>query len=136
METYSLKVIAADKTFFDGHCTSLIIPSLDGLVGVQAHHENMVIAVKEGEIRIKLEDGTEIVALVGLGFFKIINNRATLLVQTAERPEDIDIARAREAEERAMEHLRHKQSLREYYHTQASLSRAMNRLKTSSKHKY
>ncbi len=136
METYSLKVIAADKTFFDGHCTSLIIPSLDGLVGIQAHHENMVIAVKEGEIQIKLEDGTEIEALIGIGFFEIMNNRATLLVQTAERPEDIDIARAREAEERAMEHLRQKQSLREYYHTQASLSRAMSRLKTANKHKY
>lgn len=96
----------------------------------------MVIAVKEGEIRIKLEDGTEIEALVGIGFFKIINNRATLLVQTVERPEDIDIARAREAEERAMENLRQKQSLREYYHTQAALSRAMSRLKTVDKHKY
>ncbi|WP_342758250.1 ATP synthase F1 subunit epsilon [Kineothrix sedimenti] len=136
METYSLIVMAADKTFFDGHCASLIIPSLDGLVGIQAHHENMVIAVKEGEIRIKLEDGTEIEALVGIGFFKIINNRATLLVQTVERPEDIDIARAREAEERAMENLRQKQSLREYYHTQAALSRAMSRLKTVDKHKY
>ncbi len=135
METYSLKVMAADKTFFDGRCTSLIIPSFDGLVGILAHHENMVIAVKEGEIQIKLEDGSEIEALVGIGFFEIMNNRATLLVQTVERPEEIDVARAREAEERAMEQLRQKQSLREYYYTQAALSRAMSRLKTASKHK-
>jgi F-type H+-transporting ATPase subunit epsilon len=135
METYSLKVMAVDKTFFDGRCTSLIIPSLDGLVGILAHHENMVIAVKEGEIQIKLEDGSEIEALVGIGFFEMMNNRATLLVQTVERPEEIDVARAREAEERAMEQLRQKQSLREYYYTQAALSRAMSRLKTASKHK-
>ncbi|NLL77871.1 MAG: ATP synthase F1 subunit epsilon [Clostridiales bacterium] len=135
MGTFSLKVLAANRIFFEGRCESLIIPSLDGLVGILANHENMVIAVKEGFIRIKPEDGSEIEALVSIGFFEIMNNRATLLVQTIERPEEIDIARAREAEERAKERLRQKQSLREHYHSQASLSRAMSRLKAASKYR-
>ena len=59
------------------------------------------------------------------------NNRVTILVDTAERPEEINVRRAEEAKERAEEQLRQKQSLQEYYRTQASLARAMNRLKVS-----
>lgn len=44
-------------------------------------------------------------AVVGMGFVEIVNNRVTLLVETAERPEEIDVARAREAKERAEEQL-------------------------------
>ena len=67
-----------------------------------------------------------------MGFVEIVNNRVTLLVETAEHPEEIDIARAREAKERAEEQLRQKQSIQEYYHSRASLARAMTRLKATS----
>ena len=73
---------------------------------------------------------------MGMGFVEIVNNRVTLLVETAEHPEEIDIARAREAKERAEEQLRQKQSIQEYYHTQASLSRAMARLRVGHRQKH
>ena len=63
---------------------------------------------------------------------EIVNNRVTMLVQTAERPEEIDVRHAQEQRERAEEQLRQKQSIQEYYHTQASLARAMNRLRVSN----
>ena len=50
-------------------------------------------------------------------------------METAESPEEIDIRRAEEAKERALEQLRQKQSIQEYYRSSASLSRAMSRLK-------
>ena len=53
-----------------------------------------------------------------------------------ERPEEIDIARAQEAKERALEKIRQKQSIQEYYHTQASLSRAMARLRVGHRQKH
>ena len=53
---------------------------------------------------------------------------------SCELPEEIDIKRAEEARQRAEEKLRQKQSIMEYYHTQAALNRAMNRLKISQKH--
>ena len=55
-------------------------------------------------------------------------------METAEKPEEIDILRAQEAKERAMEQLRQKQSIQEYYHSSASLARAMTRLKVTSKY--
>lgn len=53
-------------------------------------------------------------------------------METAERPEEIDKVRAEEAKERAQEQLRQKQSIQEYYHSRASLARAMTRLKATS----
>ena len=130
--TFSLKVIACDRTFFDGRCTQVVLPLHDGEKAIQAHHENMVFAVEIGEIRITDENGKEIMGITGTGFAQIINNRVTVLVETAELPEEIDKARALEAKERAEEQMRQDQSMREYYHSRASLARAMVRLKATS----
>ena len=45
MNTFSLKVIACDKVFYDGRCAQVVLPLHDGLKAIQAHHENMVFAV-------------------------------------------------------------------------------------------
>ena len=121
--TFYLKIISANRVFFSGRCRSLIVPEYDGQKEILAHHEDMVIAIDEGEMRFQPE---------GTDNWEIVNNRVTLLVETAERPEEIDVARAREAKERAEEQMRQKQSIREYYHSRASLSRAMARLKGTS----
>ncbi len=134
MDTFYLKVIAADHVFFHGRCQSLIVPAVDGEKGILPHHENMVIALNDGEIRIKKEDGTTLIGISGIGFVQIANNRVTLLVETAEHPEEIDRKRAIEAKERAMELLRQKQSIKEYKSSQAALARAMSRLKAASKY--
>ena len=129
MNTFSLKVIACDKVFYDGRCAQVVLPLHDGLKAIQAHHENMVIAVVGGIARMESTEGEVTEIAVGTGFAEIVNNRVTLLVDTAERPEDIDVRHAREQREHAQERMRQKQSIQEYYHTQASLARAMNRLK-------
>lgn len=133
--SFLLEIIATNRVFFSGRCRSLIIPEFDGQKEILAHHEDMVIAVNEGEIKFQPENSTEWQhAIVGMGFVQIINNRVTLLVETVERPEEIDIRRAREALERAKEQLRQKQSIQEYYHTSASMARAMTRLKITKKY--
>ena len=135
MNTFSLKVIATDKVFYDGKCTALIIPALDGEREILAHHENMVIATKEGEVRWRTDESSDWKkAVVGVGFVHIANNRVTMLVDTAERPEDIDAVRAKQAYERAVEQLRQKQSIQEYHMSRASLARAMARLKEAGKY--
>ena len=122
-DMYNLRIIAADRVFYEGPCLSLIVPAFDGEKEVLAHHESMVIAVTDGEMRYKTEDGTWHIGYVGRGFVQIANNRVILLTESAEKPD--------EAKERALEQLRQKQSIQEYYHSSASLARAMARLKTS-----
>ena len=125
MNTFSLKVIASDKVFFDGKCGIIIVPALDGEQAIMSHHEDMVIATKEGEVRFKeKEDDDWTKVVVGVGFVYISHNRVIMLVDTAERPEDIDRVRAEAALERAKEQLRQKQSIHEYYHSKAALARS------------
>ena len=131
MNTFYLKVISSDKVFYEGRCEYLIIPTPEGQKGVLAHHENMVVAVEIGELHLRTDKGEWITAAVSKGFAEIMNNRVSVLVNSAERPEEIDIKRAEEAKERTQERLRQKQSIQEYHLSQASLARAMTRLKTS-----
>ena len=135
MQLFSVKVIASNRVFYEGKCRSLVLPELDGEKGILAHHENMIIAIENGVMKIQQEDGEWIEAAVSSGFAQIINNRVLVLVLSAEKPEEIDIRRAKEAKERAEEQLRQKQSLQEYHISQASLSRAMTRIKEASKYR-
>jgi F-type H+-transporting ATPase subunit epsilon len=133
MNTFYLKIIASNKIFFKGKCETLTVPALDGELEIMAHHQNMVVATQVGGIRFKEEGSEEYQkAIVGIGFVHIANNRVTMLVDTCEKPEDIDRVRAEEALERAKEQLRQKQSIQEYHVSRASLARAMYRLKSTS----
>ena len=88
MNTFSLKVIASDKVFFDGKCGIIIVPALDGEQAIMSHHEDMVIATREGEVRFKeKEEDDWTKAVVGVGCVYISHNRVIMLVDTAERPE-------------------------------------------------
>ena len=137
MDTFGLKIIASDKVFYEGRCKKLIIPAPDGEKGVLPNHENMVIAITVGTARVQLagEDEWRDLA-VGTGFAEIVNNRVTLLVDTAEKPEDIDVRRAQVQQERAEVQMRQKQGIQEFYHTQASLARAMTRLRVAQDKKW
>ena len=92
----------------------------------------MIHAIQEGELKFRIPGEQEYHhAVVGLGIVQVVNNRVTVVVDTAERPEDIDEVRAKQALERAKEQLRQKQSIREYYMSKASMARALSRLKAS-----
>ena len=93
-DMYNLRIIAADRVFYEGPCLSLIVPAFDGEKEVLAHHEAMVIAVTDGEMRYKTEDGTWHIGYVGHGFVQIHQPCHFLLTESAEKPEEIDIRRA------------------------------------------
>ena len=127
--TYHLKVISAYGTFFDGECIQTIIPCEDGTRGILARHEDCIISIVPGPLRIKLPDETELLAAVTAGYAAVDRGTLTLIVDTAERPEDIDENRADEAIRQAGEELKHRQSRIEYEQSQATMARAMARLK-------
>ena len=132
MTTFWLKVIASDHVFYNGNCEALVVPAHDGEVGILPHREAMILAIQEGELKFRIPGEQEYHhAVVGLGIVQVANNRVTVVVDTAERPEDIDEVRAKRALERAKEQLRQKQSIREYYMSKASMARALSRLKAS-----
>lgn len=130
--TYHVKVLSAYGTFFDGECVQAVLSCEDGTRGILARHEDCVISVVPGPLRLKLPDETELLAVVTGGYAAIDRQTLTIIVDTAERPEDIDVRRAQEARERAEEALKRQQSKVEYEQNKASLARAMARLKVKN----
>lgn len=129
MKEFTLTVLAAEKPFYEGDCTSLVIPTLDGQYGVLAGHSNMIAAIVPGMLKITAPSGEETIAAVSEGLVKIENNDVLLLVDTAERPEEIDVNRAKRAAEEAKEAILQKKSIQDYKAAQARMARAINRLR-------
>ena len=50
MEAFQVHILAADHTFYEGPCESLVVPTVDGEAGILAHHCNIIAAVVPGEI--------------------------------------------------------------------------------------
>lgn len=133
MNKFKVKILAADKIFYEGECTSLIIPTTEGEYGILANHSNMLGAIMPGLLKVKLTDDEDFnIASISNGIFKIENNEVLLLVDSIERPEEIDINRAERDAKIAKEALLQKMARQEYYTTQIKLARAINRLRVKS----
>ena len=131
-DVFHLKILAIEKTFYDGDAISLNFQAFDGAYQILASHEPVVMAVKEGIMRFRVRDdkGDEVVktGINGLGLVNITRDMVLVLVDSIEAPEDIDRARAEAALKRAMEQLRQDQSIQEYNASRAALARALLRL--------
>ena len=123
MSAFHAQILASDTLFFDGDCEFMVVPCTDGAMGILSHHSNMIAAVVPGELRFQPVGGPLRTAAVSAGL-------VMLLVSTAERPEDIDVNRARRAEDAAKEALLQKKSMQEHRNAEAQLARAISRLRT------
>ena len=129
MNLFTLVILAAERNFYEGDCISLVIPTTQGQYGIQAMHSNMIAAIVPGVLKFTLPGGEEIIAAVSAGLVKVENNHVLLLVDTVERPEEIDENRARRSAEQAKEAILQKRSIQDYQLAQAKMARAINRLK-------
>ena len=130
MNTFSLKLIACDKVFYDGPCEILIFDGIDGEMAIMANHEPMTCSVETGELRFRVPGETVWQeAIVSTGLLKVEHNKVDIIVYSAERPEEIDKFRAEAALERAREQLAQYQSFMENYVSLVNLARAMARLR-------
>lgn len=133
MDNFKLQIMASDHMVFDGDAQSVSLPTTEGSIGVLAHHSNIIMAVVPGEITYRDAHGSEETVIVSDGLLKVENGETMILVDTAERPDEIDEARAKRAEERAREELKRANTNRDIALASAELSRAMSRIKYSRK---
>ena len=134
MSSFILNITASSGEFHQGSCESMVLPVKDGVYGVQAGHSPVLVAIHMGMLKFTVDGETREI-LVGDGIAEVTPTFVLLLVDSAERPEDIDKNRAEAARNRAEERLQHKQSMHEYYQTKIALDRAMQRLQTAAKYK-
>lgn len=133
MDTFQVHILAADKTLYEGPCESLTISTSDGEQGILAHHSSMMAAIVPGMLRYQPPGQPVQLAAVSPGMVKVEANEVLVLVDAAERPEEIDEARARREADEAREALLQQKSRQEYQLAQATLARALNRLRVKSR---
>lgn len=129
MEPFQVNILASDHPFYKGTCYSLTIPTPGGMYGIQAHHSNIIAGIVPGTLRYETQEGNVLEAAVSGGLAKVENGEVLILVDTAERPEEIDIKRAQRDADAAREAMLQKRSIQEYRSAQATLARAINRLR-------
>ena len=133
MDTFQVHILAADRTFYEGPCLSLTVPTSDGERGILAHHSSMMAAIVPGVLRFRPPEQEEKLLAVSPGMVKAENNDVLVLVDSAERPEEIDAARAQREADEAREAILQQKSRQEYQLAQATLARALNRLRVKGK---
>ena len=132
MKPFNVHILAADHTFYDGECVSLIVPTVTGMYGIHAGHSNMISAIVPGMLSYQLEGEEMQIAAISPGIMKIENGEVLVLVDSIERPEEIDVNRAKREADAAQEAILQKRSMKEYRLAQATLSRELNRLKVKN----
>lgn len=134
MNSFILNITASSGEFYQGSCESMVLPVKDGVYGVQAGHSPVLVAIHMGMLKFTVDGETREI-LVGDGIAEVTPTFVLLLVDSAERPEDIDKNRAEAARIRAEERLQHQQSMHEYYQSKIALDRAMQRLQAAAKYR-
>lgn len=129
MNTFPLQILASDRVFYQGECSSLIIPTVDGQYGIMANHANTVIGVSIGHAMFQDGLGKRQEAVLSAGICMIENGTVTVLIETAERPEEIDRLHAEQDAADARRALEHRGNVMDARLAQAKMARALSRLK-------
>ena len=132
MDAYSIEIVTPIKIISQESVKYIRCPGIDGSFGIMKKHREGVFALDIGEIKIETNSETEWYSTSG-GFVEIGSDKVELLLESVERSNEIDVKRATEALERAKD--RKKSSIEQVdnIRLEASLSRALNRLKVSKK---
>lgn len=129
MESFQARILAADRIFYEGPCLSMTVPTSDGELGILARHASMIAAVRPGTLRFQPPEQPVQAAAISPGMVKVEGNEVLVLVDSIERPEEIDAAWAQREADEAREALLQKRSRQEHQVAQAALARALNRLR-------
>lgn len=131
MTPFKLQIITPEKTVFDGETEQIIVRTTVGDVGILNGHEPYCAAIAIGQMRIMI-DGTFRRAATSGGILKVSKEKTTILVQTCEWSDEIDVERANAAKTAAEERIKAAKSDKDLLLAEAKLKRALNRIDTSN----
>jgi F-type H+-transporting ATPase subunit epsilon len=128
---FPFEILTLQKLFLREEVRFVIAPGQEGVFEILPDHAPFVFALKPGALRIRTSDRKDSCVAVGNGFLIVQKERTTVLARSAERPEEIDVERARQAKERAEERLRLRTPGIDFVRAQAALQRALARLEVA-----
>jgi len=132
MAAIRLEIVTPERVVFSEDVDFILAPGSEGYLGVLANHAPLITGLEIGELKAK-QGNQEIRLAVSGGFFEVKNNKAVVLAEAAEKPDEIDVERARKAKERAEQRLAAKTADVDLARAEAALKRALVRLKISGR---
>ena len=128
---FQLSIVTPEKVIFDGEVVSLLVPGMEGYLGVLSNHAPLITALKPGRMEFHDDQDKIQIFSVSGGFVEVSGNKATLLADTAEHYGEIDIDRAQTALERALKALQDKEKAGDIisHGVREAVKRAANRVR-------
>jgi F-type H+-transporting ATPase subunit epsilon len=135
-DTFKLEIVTPEKRVVDTAAEEMQIPGKNGYLGILPGHAPLITELAVGEITFRENSGSssnEQRLAVAWGFAEVLPNKVTILAETAERPSEIDVERARKSKERAEERLTSGDSEVDVERALDALHRADTRLEVAAK---
>lgn len=127
-KTITLEIVTPDKMVLKEEVDYVGAPGINGEFGVLPNHIPFLSALGIGSLYYKL-NGKKYYVFVAGGFAEVSPAKVTVLAEVAERAEDIDLERARRAQDRAEQRTKQQQEKLDHAAVQAALARALHRMK-------
>jgi F-type H+-transporting ATPase subunit epsilon len=132
-DTFQLEIVTPEKKVVETAAEEVQIPGKNGYLGVLPGHAPLITELAVGEITYREHSNNQFLA-VAWGFAEVLPDKVTILAETAERPSDIDVERARKAKERAEQRLASGDTEVDVDRALDALHRAETRLDVASKY--
>lgn len=125
-----LEIVTPQRKVFSEDVDFLVAPGAEGELGILPNHTALITSLNIGIMRIE-QDGKKFRVVVSGGFMEVRNSKVTVLATSAERTEEIDVARAEAAKKRAEDRLVSKTPDIDTLRAELALQRALMRIKAA-----
>ena len=132
-EVFGIEIITPDRIFYKGEATMIEFNTAAGEIGVYKNHIPLTTVLAPGVVTIHKDGEDNVIAAVHSGFAEILPDKVTLLAETAEWPDEIDVERAQAAKARAEERLANKTEAIDVQRAELALRRALVRMDIAGK---
>ncbi|WP_438447490.1 F0F1 ATP synthase subunit epsilon [Gorillibacterium sp. sgz5001074] len=130
MSTFLLEIVTPERKVYEQEVNMIIARGVDGELGILPNHIPFVTPLKIAPLDAKKGNGKDTIAVSG-GFMEVRKDKVVILAESAELPEEIDVDRAKAAQDRAEKRLQAKRDDIDYRRAEMALQRAMNRIRVA-----
>ena len=133
-----VEVVTPDGAVYSEDVAMVVLPGIDGELGILARHQPLVTLLGVGETRIRTSDDTWEYIATGIGYAQVLFDKVLVVADHGEHAGRIDVSRAEEAQRRARERTQERhdpgaQAEVDYFRAEQALKRAANRLRVAAR---
>ena len=131
-DTFQLEIVTPEKMVVRDTAEEMQIPGKNGYLGILPGHAPLITELAVGEITYRNANATQHLS-VAWGFAEVLPDKVTILAETAERADEVDVNRAQAAKQRAEAAFANCHTEEDFNRTGGDLKRAETRLEVAEK---